>query len=60
MDRHPDRDEIEVIGIVVSISNSEVEIDGEIYLINDLTEIKDLIEVGDAVKVHAIRTAEGS
>jgi hypothetical protein len=53
-------DEIEVIGIVVSISNSEVEIDGEIYLINDLTEIKDLIEVGDAVKVHAILTADGS
>jgi hypothetical protein len=53
-------DEIEVIGIVIAISNLEVEIDGEIYLINDLTEIKDLIEVGDAVKVHAILTADGS
>jgi hypothetical protein len=53
-------DEIEIFGIVVSISDVEVEIDGEIYLINDLTEIKDLIVVGDTVKVHAILTADGS
>jgi len=53
-------DEIEIIGIVASISDLELEIDGEIYLINELTEIKDVIEVGDMVKIHAILTADGS
>ena len=53
-------DEIEIFGIVVSISDTEVEIDGDVYLINDLTEIKDLIEIGNVVKIHAILTADGS
>jgi hypothetical protein len=52
-------DEIEIVGIVVAISDTQLEIDGEIYLINELTEIEDLIKVGDSVKVHVIHTADG-
>jgi hypothetical protein len=51
-------DEIEIFGIVESISEEEVGIDGEIYLITDLTEFKDQIEIGDPVKVHVILTTE--
>jgi len=47
-------DEIEIVGVVESISDTELGIDGEIYLINALTEIEDLIGVGDTVKVHVI------
>ena len=52
-------DEIEIVGVVASISDTELGIDGEIYLINELTEIEDLIGVGDTVKVHVILTADG-
>ena len=52
-------DEIEIVGVVESISDTELGIDGEIYLINELTEIEDLIGVGDTVKVHVILTADG-
>jgi hypothetical protein len=52
-------DEIEIVGVVASISDIELEIDGEIYLITELTEIEDFIRVGDTVKVHVILTADG-
>ena len=52
-------DEIEIVGVVTSISDTELGIDGEIYLITELTEIEDLIRVGDTVKVHVILTADG-
>ena len=51
-------DEIEIVGVVVSLSDTELEIDGEIYLIIELTEIEDSIGVGDTVKVHVILTAD--
>lgn len=52
-------DEIEIVGVVVSISDTELVIEGEIYRINELTEIEDLIEAGDTVKVHVILTTDG-
>jgi hypothetical protein len=53
-------DEVEVVGIVDSITENEVMIEGEAYSINALTEFNDEIVVGDAVKVHVILTAEGT
>lgn len=53
-------DEIEVFGVVESISADEIVIDGEVYLITDLTEFEDIIEVGFIVKIHVILTPEGS
>jgi len=52
-------DEIEIVGEVMSISDTELEISGEKYLITELTDIEDLIGVGDRVKVHVILTADG-
>jgi hypothetical protein len=52
-------DEIEIFGVVESISDVDIWIDGEIYLITDLTEFEDSIVVGDSVKLHAILTPEG-
>jgi hypothetical protein len=53
-------DEIEVFGVVDSISADEIVIDGEVYLITELTEFEDIIEVGVMVKIHVILTPEGS
>jgi hypothetical protein len=53
-------DEIEVFGVVESITENEVMIEGEAYLITDLTEFNDDIVVGDIVKIHVILTAEGT
>ena len=50
---------VEVIGIVASISDTELEIDGVIYSITDLTEFEDIIQAGDFVKLHVILTADG-
>lgn len=52
-------DELEVVGVVESISDSELVVDGETYLISDLSEFESKIEAGDAVKIHVIITAEG-
>jgi hypothetical protein len=52
-------DEIEIVGVVVSISDTELVIVGEKYLVTELTEFEDLIAVGDTVKVHVILTADG-
>lgn len=52
-------EEIEIFGSVTSISETEIEVDGEVYLITQLTELKDTINVGDAVKIHVIQTADG-
>jgi hypothetical protein len=53
-------DEVEIFGVVESITEKEVIIDGEAYQITDLTEFKDEIAVGDTVKVHVILTTEGT
>jgi len=53
-------DEVEIVGIVESITENEVMIEGEVYLITNLTEFNDEIVVGDIVKVHVILTAEGT
>jgi hypothetical protein len=52
-------EKVEVIGIVASISDTELEIDGVIYSITDLTEFDDFIQAGDSVKLHVILTADG-
>jgi len=53
-------DEVEIFGVVESISDMEIWIDGQIYLINDLTEFNGVIAEGDSVKIHAILTPEGN
>jgi hypothetical protein len=53
-------DEIEVFGVVESISETDLVIAGETYIINDITEVEDLIEAGDTVKVHVIMTSHGA
>lgn len=52
-------DEIEIVGVVDSISDTELVIDGETYRIHELTEVEDMIKAGDNVKVHVILTADG-
>ena len=52
-------DEVEFFGVVTSISESEVEIDGVLYSVTGLTEFKDFIQSGDLVKVHVIMTQDG-
>lgn len=52
-------DELEVFGVVESISETELVVDGETYLISDLTEFENKIEAGDSVKIHVILTADG-
>ncbi len=53
-------DEVEVFGFVDSISETELEIDGVIYSVTDLTEFEDFIQPGDFVKVHVIKTQDGA
>lgn len=53
-------DEVEITGIVVSLSDSEVEIDGVIYSITNLTEFEDIVQIGDLVKIHVIKTEFGA
>ncbi len=53
-------DEVEVFGFVDSISETELEIDGVIYSITDLTEFEDFIQPGDFVKLHVIKTQDGA
>jgi hypothetical protein len=52
-------EEVEISGVVVSISDTELDIDGKTYNITNLTEFEDTIQVGDKVKVHIIMTADG-
>jgi hypothetical protein len=52
-------EEIEIIGVVVSISDTAMQLDDQIITINELTEIKHLIAIGDTVKVHAFLTHDG-
>jgi len=52
-------EEHEIIGTVEFISETAVEIDGETYIISDLTEFEHVIKVGDMIKVHVIHTADG-
>ena len=52
-------DEVEIFGIVVAISDTEIEIDGVVYSITELTEFEDFIQPGDMVKVHVIKTDFG-
>ena len=52
-------EEVEVYGVVVTITETEVEIDGEIYSITNLTEFKDIVQPGDMVKIHVIKTQDG-
>jgi hypothetical protein len=53
-------DEVEVFGFVDSISETELEIDGVIYRVTDLTEFEDFIQPGDFVKLHVIKTQDGA
>lgn len=53
-------DELEIFGVVESISEQEIWIEGEVYLVNDLTEFEDVVVAGDSVKIHAILTPEGT
>lgn len=52
-------EETEIFGVVASITDTQVEIDGKTYLITDLSEIKDFIQAGDSVKLHVITTSDG-
>lgn len=52
-------DEVEIFGVVASISDTEIEIEGVIYSITDLTEFEDFIQPGDMVKLHVIVTHDG-
>lgn len=53
-------DEIEITGIVASISDTEIEIEGVVYSITDLTEFDDSVQIGDLVKIHVIKTEFGA
>jgi hypothetical protein len=52
-------EEVEISGVLASISDTEIEIDGKRYSITNLTEFKDMIQAGDMVKVHIIMTTDG-
>jgi len=52
-------DEVEIYGVVASISETELEVDGVVYSITGLTEFKDSIQSGDTVKIHVIKTQDG-
>ena len=52
-------DKVEIFGIVAAISETEIEIDGVVYSITNLTEFEDFIQPGDMVKVHVIKTDFG-
>jgi hypothetical protein len=52
-------DKVEIFGIVEALSETEIEIDGVVYSITDLTEFEDFIQPGDMVKVHVIKTNFG-
>lgn len=52
-------EETEIFGVVASITDTQVEIDGKIYMITDLSEIDDFIQAGDSVKLHVITTSDG-
>jgi hypothetical protein len=53
-------EEIEVFGVVESISDTQIVLAGEVYVISNITEVKDEIEVGDTVKIHVIMTMDGA
>jgi hypothetical protein len=53
-------EEIEIIGVVVSISDTALEFADQVFVINELTEFEHNVEIGDTVKVHAILTQDGS
>jgi len=53
-------DEVEIYGVVASISDTEIEIEGVIYSITELTEFEDFIQPGDMVKVYVILTVDGA
>lgn len=52
-------DELEIFGIVAAISETELEIEGVMYRITELTEFEDFIQAGDMVKIHVIKTQDG-
>lgn len=52
-------DEVEIYGVVATISDTEIKIEGVIYSITELTEFEDFIQVGDMVKLHVIVIHDG-
>jgi hypothetical protein len=52
-------EEVEIFGVVASITDTDIEIEGVIYSITGLTEFKDFIQPGDMVKLHVIVTRDG-
>lgn len=56
----PEPKEIEITGVVETISGDTWTIDGQQVTINAATEIKDRVSVGDHVRVHALPGADGS
>jgi hypothetical protein len=59
---HGAGEEMEIIGIVVSISDASLELDSveTPITLNEFTEIKDMISQGDTVKVHVFVAADGT
>jgi hypothetical protein len=53
-------DEVEIFGVVARISETELEIEGVMYRITELTEFEDFIQAGDMVKIHVIKTQDGA
>ena len=53
-------EEIELTGVVVSISDTALEFIDQVFVINELTEFEHVVELGDTVKIHAILTQDGS
>lgn len=52
-------EEVEIFGVVASITDTDIEIEGVIYSITGLTEFEDFIQPGDMVKLHVIVTRDG-
>jgi hypothetical protein len=52
-------EEVEIFGVVASITDIDIEVEGVIYSITGLTEFEDFIQPGDMVKLHVIVTRDG-
>ena len=60
-DDNSNSSDVEVIGIVESMTETTITVNGVTYnIIADLTEFKDVISVGDQVKIHVIVNADGT
>lgn len=52
--------EMEIFGVVESITDTAWTIDGRLYLVTAATEIEGLIQPGARVKVHLVQNADGT